>query len=164
MWRYFYIQSFQDLIRSPQGSPVCLVVCPPQPFLSTLSLYQANFDETWTKMSYQNVKKVFLLDLENLAPMTSWSPFCIFSMRHSHGPSYAAASIIFKIAEKVESCLPLFANENQLDLLVTSANVTDHVYENWIFKISFKKKVFLYKRSAFSFKTIELRIVWSTFT
>ena len=64
-------------------------------------------------------------------------------MRHSHGPNYAAASIIFKIAYKVESCLPLFTNENQLDLLVTSVNVVDQVYEKtpkWLPKMRILKQ------------------------
>ena len=39
------------------------------------------------------------------------------------------ANLLFKIADEVESCLPLFAIENQLDRLVTSDNMVDLVFE-----------------------------------
>ena len=62
--------------------------------------------------------------------MTSWRPFCSFSPGHSHGSNFA--SIFFKIAAEVEKGIPLFAFENQLDRLVTSANMADSVFEKKI--------------------------------
>ena len=58
--------------------------------------------------------------------MTSWRPFCTFSPGHSHGRNFAL--IFFRIADKVESCLPVFVIENQLDRLATSANMADRVF------------------------------------
>ena len=39
-------------------------------------------------------------------------------MRHSHGRNFAL--IFFKITDKAESCLPVFAIENQQNRLITS--------------------------------------------
>ena len=49
----------------------------------------------------------------------------IFSSLHTHGRNFAL--IFFTIADKVETCLLLFAIENQLNRLVTSANMVNLV-------------------------------------
>ena len=51
--------------------------------------------------------------------------FALFLLGHSHSRNFAP--IFFKIGGEVESCLPLFAIENQRDRLVTSANMADRV-------------------------------------
>ena len=64
-----------------------------------------------------------------------------FSPGHSHGRNFAP--IFFKIGGEVESCLPLFAIENQRDRSVTSANMADRVLEKkskWPPKIKFLKQ------------------------
>ena len=71
----------------------------------------------------------FFMDFENSKWMTSWRPFCTFSFRHSHVRNFAL--IFFKIKHKVQSCLPMFAFENQQNRLVTSANkiMANRVFE-----------------------------------
>ena len=60
--------------------------------------------------------------------MTSWRPFCTFLMSHSHHLMHNRnfASVFVKIADEVESLL-LFFIENQLNRLITSANMADGV-------------------------------------
>ena len=52
----------------------------------------------------------------------------IFSSLHTRGRIFAL--IFFTIADKVETCLLLFAIENQLYRLVTSANMVNLVSKN----------------------------------
>ena len=99
----FYILSFRDWIHKPGTTPVCLSVWMSQPFLSTLS---GRFWWNLNQKVLSNFWKGNSLDFENFALMTSWWPFCIFTMRHSHGRNFT--SIFCKIADKVESCLPFF--------------------------------------------------------
>ena len=53
--------------------------------------------------------------------------FVCFSFGHSHGRNFA--SIFFKIEHKVQSCLPMFAIENQQNRSVTSGNIENRVFE-----------------------------------
>ena len=53
--------------------------------------------------------------------------FVCFSMRHSHGRNFAP--IFFKIEHKVQSCLPMFAIENQQNRSVTSGNMENRVFQ-----------------------------------
>ena len=78
----------------------------------------------------KNFEKEFISVFENFPlPITSWWPFSTFSMSHSHHLIHGRnfASIFVKIADETESCLLLFAIENQLNWLITSANMADCV-------------------------------------
>ena len=67
----------------------------------------------------------FFTDFEISKRMMSWRPFCTFSMRHSNGRNFA--SIFFKLKYKVQSCLSVFAIENQQNRLVTFADMENRV-------------------------------------
>ena len=71
-------------------------------------------------------------------------PFCSFSFRHSHGRNFAP--IFLKIADEVESCLPLFTIENQQDQLVTSGDRENRVEQK--IEILARKIFFLRNRAS----------------
>ena len=50
-----------------------------------------------------------------------------FKIKHSHGCNYA--SIVFKIADKVEYFVPIFAIENQKNWLKTLVNMAHCVFK-----------------------------------
>ena len=55
--------------------------------------------------------------------MTSWGPFCTSSMRYTRGGDFAL--ILFEVLHKAQSCLPLFAIENQQNQLIALAKMAD---------------------------------------
>ena len=50
--------------------------------------------------------------------MTSWRPFCIFALRHSHSRNFGP--IFFKFGHKALQRMAMFAIENQQDRMITS--------------------------------------------
>ena len=69
--------------------------------------------------------------------MTSQRPFCTFPFRHYHGCKFAL--IFLKIRHKLQSCLPMFAIENQQNRLVTFGFTKNRAYEF----LRFSPKMFL---------------------
>ena len=76
--------------------------------------------------------------------MTSWRPFCIFPMGHSHGRNFCP--IFFKFEDKGQSCFPQFAIENQQNRLRTFDVITEQKtqhsrqeqnFRTWTQKVSF---------------------------
>ena len=64
--------------------------------------------------------------------ITLWRPFCTFSFRHSLGRNFAL--IFFKVWQKVQNYLSMYAIENQQNWSVISANMADSIFEkksNW---------------------------------
>ena len=105
---------------------VCVCVC-----VCVWQRYSPNgwmdFDEIFHKWSDRYLWGPFFSDFEISKRWRHGGHFCTFSLGHSHSRNFAP--IFFKIAGEVESCLPLFAFENQRDRLVTSANMADCVFE-----------------------------------
>ena len=101
-----------------QGVCVCVSVCLS---VCVCHLYSLNgwtdFDETFHKWSdrYLPVSFFAVFEISNL--MTSWRPFCIFALRHSHGRNFGP--IFFKFGHKLLCCMPVLAIENQQDRLIT---------------------------------------------
>ena len=81
--------------------------------------------------------------------------FVRFSFRHSHGRNFAP--IFFKIEHKVQSCLPMFAIENQQNRSVTSGNIENRVFEK--IKMAAKNKIFEIGQVRCRFPLIQTR--WS---
>ena len=85
-----------------------------------------------TKLSTNNLTDIcevrFLSVFEISKSTISWRPFFIFFQSRS-----LTVAILLRfssnIAQKVESYLPMFDIENQLDWFVTYANMADHVKE-----------------------------------
>ena len=102
-----------------------------------------DFDEIFYKWSDRYLRGPFLSDFEISKSMTSWRPFCTFSPGHSHAVAIFV-QFTSKIAGEVESCLPLFAIENQRGRLVTSANMADRVLEKIKFKMA--AKIYFFKQ------------------
>ena len=130
---------------------VCMCVCV---FVCVWQRYSPNgwmdFDEIFHKWSDRYLWGPFFSDFEISKRWRHGGHFCTFSLGHSHGRNFAP--IFFKIGGEVESCLPLFAIENQRDRLVTSANMADRVFEKkskwppnfFSWNIIFKKNAFLF--------------------
>ena len=94
---------------------VCLSVC-------LCQLYnpkdKADFDENQHKYSLRCLPARFFSDFENLNLMTSWRPFCMKPLGHSH--VCILASIFFKFAYYVAYNIGLFAIKNQQDREISS--------------------------------------------
>ena len=118
---------------------VCMYVC-----MCVTALQPKRMDGFWwnfPQMIWQIFVRFVFLRFWNFKRMTSWRPFLHFSLGHSHSRNFAP--IFFKIGGEVESCLPLFAIENQRDRSVTSANMADRVLEKkskWPPKLKFLKQ------------------------
>ena len=133
------------MLRLTQG--VCVSVCVSVCLYVCLSVYLCylhspngwgDFDEIFQKWSHRYLQGLLFLDFEISKPMTSWRPFWFFLTKRSHGRNYA--SIVFKIAEKVENSDPMFAtknHENQLKFFVNMAKI--HFW--WPFLIYFKNAI-----------------------
>ena len=126
---------------------LCVFVCF---FVCVWHLYSQNcyvdFDETLHNWSNIWLVISFLSIFDHLNLMTSWRPFWIYPIRHSHGCNFAP--IFFKIEHKVQRCLPIFANENQQNWSVTSDFIENRAYDFSRFspKIGAKIKIVRYKQ------------------
>ena len=137
---HFYIQSFW--LNMLQSKPrVCVWVCVCAS-VCVWKLYSPNgcvdFDETLHKWSDRYLLVTFFSVFENSNLMTSWRPFCTFSMGHSHGRNFCP--ILFKFEYKVQSCCLQFAIENQQNRSISFDAITDRVFEKnpkWPPKIKF---------------------------
>ena len=79
---------------------VCLSVCVSVCLCQLYSLNGwADFDEISHKYSRGHGPVPFFSNFEYLNLMTSWRPFCIFRLRHSHGRNFGR--IFFKISHNV---------------------------------------------------------------
>ena len=119
---------------------VCMYVC-----VCVWQRYSPNgwmdFDEIFHKWSDKYLRGLFSSDFEISKRWRHGGHFCTFSLGHSHSRNFAP--IFFKIGGEVESCLPLFAFENQRDQSVTSANMADRVWGKkwkWPPKLTFLKQ------------------------
>ena len=101
-WFHFYIQSFgMNMLQWNQGWVyvcVCMCVCV---CLCVWQRYSPNgwmdFNEIFYKWSDRYLRGSIFLDFDISKSMTSWRPFCTFSLGHSHGRNFAP--IFFKISE-----------------------------------------------------------------
>ena len=141
---FFYIQSFWlNMLRWNRGCVyVCVCVRPSVRVWKLCSLNGlVDFDEIFYIWSDRYLRGPFSSDFEISKRWRHGGHFCTFSLGHSHSRNFAP--IFFKIGGEVESCLPLFAIENQRDRLVTSANMADRVWEKkskWPPKLKFLKQ------------------------
>ena len=84
------------------------------------------------KWSDRYLPVTFFVVFQSSNLMTSWWPFCIFALRHSHGRNFGP--IFFKFGHKVLWCMPMFAIENQQDRSVTSGDRKNRILQkNLIF-------------------------------
>ena len=106
----FFIFSQFDWIccNGPQG--VCLCVCP-SVCLSVSSLqpkqvyrFSSNYLRYICEVSFSPILKIQIW-------WRHGGHYCCFRFRHSYGRNFAP--IFFLIEHKVQSCLPMFATENQ---------------------------------------------------
>ena len=135
IWSLFIFSQF-DWICCDGTEGVCMYVCVWQRYSPNGWM---DFDEIFHKWSDRYLWGPFFSDFEISKRWRHGGHFCTFSLGHSHSRNFAP--IFFKIGGEVESCLPLFAIENQRDRLVTSANMADRVWEKKI-KMAAKTKIF----------------------
>ena len=109
---------------------VCMSVCA---CVCVWKLYSQNgcvdLNETLHKWSDIYLLMTYFSIFENSDFMTSWRPFCIFSMGHSHGRNFCP--IFFKFEDKGQSCFPQFAIENQQNRSRTFDVITEEKTQNF---------------------------------
>jgi len=131
MHLFFYIQSNFDWIYCDRTEGVCayvrLCVCVSVCVISTaktnepiLMKFSINDLEDICQWHFSRILKI----------QNGWrhgGHFVRFQFGHSHGRNFA--SIFFKIEHKVQSCLPMFAIENQQNRSVTSGIIIENRVE-----------------------------------
>ena len=127
---------------------VCVCVC-----LCVWSLQPKRMDRFWCYFP-QMICRIFASDFFSriLKIQNGWrhgGHFVCFSFRHSHGRNFAP--IFFKIEHKVQSCLPMFAIENQQNRSVTSGNIENRVFKK--IKMAAKNYFFSNRASKVSIST-----------
>ena len=95
---------------------VCLCVCVSSLQPKRMNRFWWNFPQVTPQIFTSAVFHFF--EISNL--ITSWQPFCIFALRHSHGCNFDP--IFFKFEHKVVWYMPVFAIENRQDQLINSGD------------------------------------------
>ena len=127
-FRFLYSVILTEYVAIEPRVCVCVCVCVS---VCVCHLYSLNgwtdFDETFHKSSDRYLPVTFFAVFEISNLMTSWRPFCIFTLRHSHGRNFGP--IFFKFRHKFLQRMPMFAIENQQDRLITSGYRENRVWQ-----------------------------------
>ena len=119
----FSLKFWLNMLGSNLGS-LCVSVC--VRLCVCLCIYSLNgwldFYENFHKWSDRYLQGLFFSDFRNSKLMTSWRPFCTFSMRHSHGRIFFVR-FSWKFMRRYK--LPVFAIENRQNGSLTSAYMAD---------------------------------------
>ena len=111
-WECFNIQSFQDWICWPRGSPVCAPVCVCVCVRVCLSVSASHFHNSWSILTWlgphdlnKNLRWYFSQNLKILIWWRHNGCFVCFSMRHSHVFNFC--EIFFKLIRYVFQLIAL---------------------------------------------------------